>query len=162
VRSEDRALAATVVRLLSSRAETLAVAESCTGGLVGAWITTTPGASAVYWGGVIAYVDEAKVRLLGVGAATLRRHGAVSEATAREMAAGVRDVARSRWGVGVTGIAGPGGATPEKPAGTVCIAVDGPASVCRKYLFPGSRDEVRRAATREALRLLGEALDAHG
>ena len=158
----DRELATSIVRRLESAAATVAVAESCTGGLLGAWITSVPGASTVFWGGVIAYADEAKVRLLSVAPHTLRTHGAVSENTAREMAGGVRRLAGAQWGVGITGIAGPEGGTCGKPVGTVCIAVDGDAPACRTYAFGGGRDDVRREAALEALRLLDAAIDDRG
>jgi len=107
---------------------------------------------------VIAYADSAKRDLLSVSATTLASQGAVSEQAATEMAAGVRVALGAVWGLAITGIAGPGGGTPEKPVGTVCIAVAGPISLCRTWQFPGDREAVRRSAVSSALGLLLEAL----
>lgn len=102
---------------------TLAIAESCTGGLAGSLVTDVPGASDYFDRAVCTYSYEAKMRLLGVSRESLDAEGAVSEAVAREMASGVRDTAGTTWGVATTGIAGPSGGTPEKPVGTVYVAV---------------------------------------
>lgn len=120
---QDEQLNAIVVRLLTERNETLTLAESCTGGHIADRITDVPGASAVFLGGVVAYSNEAKQSLLGVRAETLAQHGAVSEAAAREMAEGARAKFHSQYALAVTGIAGPAGGTPEKPVGTVFIAL---------------------------------------
>ena len=114
---------AAVVATLKEKGLTLACAESCTGGLVGKRITDVSGASEVFLGGCITYANEVKVKLLGVKEETLRRYGAVSEQTAREMAAGVRRALGADIGVSVTGIAGPGGGTKEKPVGTVFVGI---------------------------------------
>ena len=106
--------------------ETLAVAESCTGGMVGAALTSVPGSSAAFLGGTIAYANEIKERALGVPHELLVAHGAVSEEVARAMAEGVRERFGADWGVSTTGIAGPGGGTEEKPVGTVCVGLAGP------------------------------------
>lgn len=139
---------------LGERGQTLAVAESCTGGLLGGMLTSVAGASEVFWGGVISYDDAAKRRLLGVPADTLERAGAVSRETAEAMAAGVAGIAPTTWGVAVTGIAGPGGGSGEKPVGLVWIAVHGPAPACERFLFEGDRAAVRESAVAAAMRLL--------
>jgi len=154
-------LAALVLDQARARGVRLAVAESCTGGLVGARLTEVPGSSEVFVGGVIAYDNALKVDLLGVPASLLAEHGAVSEPAARAMAEG----AARRFGVAaaisVTGIAGPGGGTPEKPVGTVWIGCwyNGTAET-RRSVFPGSRLEVRARATQAALFLLYRRLSA--
>ena len=150
--------AASVLRKLQSTGATLAVAESCTGGWMGKVITSIPGASVSFWGGVIAYDDEAKLKLLSVSPDTLSADGAVSERTAREMAAGVVEVSGATWGVGITGLAGPDGGTADKPVGTVCVAISGPFHLCRTYRFSGDRRSIRRQAVDGALQLLDEAL----
>jgi nicotinamide-nucleotide amidase len=120
---DDDEMEAVVVRLLTQRKRTLALAESCTGGNLAHRLTNVPGASAVFLGGVVSYANSAKETLLGVRAETLRQHGAVSEAVAREMAAGARARFGSDFALAVTGIAGPAGGTVEKPVGTVFIAL---------------------------------------
>jgi len=152
-------LAAVVLDLLRSRGMKIAVAESCTGGMLGARITAIAGSSDVMLGGVIAYADEVKESHLGVSAGTLRVHGAVSEETAREMAAGVCARFGAEVGVGITGIAGPAGGTPEKPVGTVCIAVStGGAIRSTKVQMIGDRDEIRRRSAQAALNMVRRAL----
>lgn len=153
VYGEDGAdLAAIVLDALRSRRWTIAVGESCTGGMLGMRLTATPRASDVVLGGIIAYDNAVKVRHLGVQQATLASEGAVSDAVAREMASGARAATGATVGVGITGIAGPGGATPEKPVGMVSIAVDADGAVeARTANFVGDRDEVRRRATQAAL-----------
>jgi PncC family amidohydrolase len=145
---------------LSQRQWTLASAESCTGGLIGHLITEIPGSSAYYLGGVVAYSNAVKARQLGVAEATLAAEGAVSEATAREMAQGVRERLRSSVGVATTGIAGPGGGTAAKPVGLVYICVATPAtSICRRYVFAGDRHTIKQQTALHALELLLAALD---
>ena len=121
--TEDDELHAVVVRLLTQRKETLALAESCTGGFVANRITDVPGASAVFRCGFVTYSNEAKQSLLGVRAATLEQHGAVSKAVAQEMAEGARARSGADHALAITGIAGPDGGTPDKPVGTVFIAL---------------------------------------
>ncbi len=152
-------LAAVVLELCRQRKLTIGLAESCTGGLLGARLTNVAGSSDVVMGGVIAYANEVKLRLLGVREETLRAHGAVSEETVREMAAGARAVARTNIGMAITGVAGPGGGTPEKPVGTVWIAVDVDGTVQTRLLrLWGDRDEVRQRAAQWTLELLRKVL----
>jgi PncC family amidohydrolase len=152
-----------VVRLLRRAGRRVAVAESCTGGLLGGRFTDVAGASATFMGGVIAYDNAVKERDLGVPAALLAGHGAVSEAVACAMADGVRRRFGTDYGIAVTGIAGPGGGTAEKPVGTVWFAVAGPEGVHgHKSVFPGSRYEIRARAVQTALYLLLRDLRASG
>jgi nicotinamide-nucleotide amidase len=150
-----------VLSRLGARGETLAVAESCTGGGLGSILTSAPGASSSFIGGVIAYSDSVKVALLGVAATTLAVHGAVSEPCAREMATGVRDRLGADWGVSITGIAGPDGGGPEKPVGTVWIGLSGPGVHSgESFRFPGDREQIRSAAARTALHLLSRSVES--
>jgi nicotinamide-nucleotide amidase len=119
----DEGMEETVGRLLRERGLTLAIAESCTGGRIGDRLTDVPGSSEYFLLGVATYANEAKVRVLGVSDRTIAEHGAVSPQTAEEMAAGVRKLAGADLGIATTGIAGPGGGTPDKPVGTLCIGL---------------------------------------
>jgi nicotinamide-nucleotide amidase len=152
---EETSLAATVLDILKARGKTLAVAESCTGGMVGARLTAVPGASAVFVGGVVGYDDGVKREQLGVPSEVLEQHGAVSEESARAMAAGAARVFKTSCAVAVTGVAGPGGGTPDKPVGTVWLAVlvDGNTTAVRRT-FPGSREEIRGRSAQTVLDLL--------
>jgi nicotinamide-nucleotide amidase len=123
---DDDSLASVVLELLRRRGQTLAVAESCTGGGIGAALAAVPGASEVFLGGVIAYANAVKQGLLGVPAELLAAHGAVSDPVARAMAEGARRATGAHWAMAVTGIAGPGGGSADKPVGLVHIAVAGP------------------------------------
>jgi nicotinamide-nucleotide amidase len=162
----EQALEDVVGVRLRNAGRTLAVAESCSGGLLAERITSVPGASDYFLGGVVAYANEAKAKLLGVPEALLAEHGAVSEAVARAMATGVRERFGADFGVATTGISGPGGGTPEKPVGTVWIAVDQQGSVrAESFLFPFERERHRQVTSQVALdwirrALLGEALVA--
>ena len=146
-------------RLRALRA-TIATAESCTGGLLMSRLTDVPGSSDYVTHGVIVYSNEAKVELLGVPEPLLEQHGAVSEPVASAMARGVRARLGSDVGVGVSGIAGPGGGTEDKPVGTVTIAVDGPREThqVRTWQFPGDRQYIKRQATQAALDLVRRAI----
>ena len=148
-------LAAVVLQLCDSRGLHIAVAESCTGGLLGARLTAIAGSSSVVNGGVISYSNEVKEKLLGVATETLARHGAVSEPVAVEMAAGARTRVGANIGIAITGIAGPGGGTPEKPVGLVWIAVDIDGTVrTHGSRLIGDRGEIRMRATQAALDLV--------
>jgi PncC family amidohydrolase len=146
--------------LLASMGKTLSTAESCTGGLIGGALTAIPGSSEVYMGGIVSYSNEAKTDLLGVDPETIRRFGAVSEQTASEMAAGAQKAFGTDAAIAVTGIAGPGGATPEKPVGLVYIAVaDGPRTVVCRNVFEGGRDSVREQTVSTACEVMRELLE---
>ena len=148
-----------VLELLRTRGLTLATAESCTGGLVGARLTDVPGSSDVFLGGAIVYSDAAKEEQLGVSAATLAAHGAVSAEVAAELARGARERFRADVAVAVTGIAGPGGGTPEKPVGLVFVHAAGPMGERAVRLdFPGDRETIRGRATVSALQLVRRLL----
>jgi nicotinamide-nucleotide amidase len=148
-----------VVEHLAARRETLSTAESCTGGLLGAAITDVPGASSVFHGGVVCYSNRAKESMVGVPAPLIVEHGAVSEPVARALASGVRERFGTDYGIGVTGIAGPGGGTPEKPVGLVHWAVAGPGGVeHRQRVFGGGRAAVRAWSDNAALDLMRRTL----
>lgn len=153
-------LAAQVVHALAAQNAWLVTAESCTGGLIGHLLTDTPGASAIYKGGVIAYANDVKERILGVRGDTLEKEGAVSESTAQQMVAGACGLMGAAWGIAVTGIAGPGGGTVEKPVGLVYIAVQSPAgprvSHCR---FEGNRAQIKRATAEKSFKFLLEVFN---
>ncbi len=148
-----------VVARLAARGERVATAESCTGGLLAELVTRVAGASAVFDLGVVAYANAAKERFVGVSAALLAAHGAVSEPVARALAEGARRAGGAAWGLGVTGIAGPTGGTEEKPVGTVHLALAGPAGTTAvQRLYRGDRERIRRQAAYEALNLLRLAM----
>lgn len=157
----ERTLPEVVLERLRRVRASLAVAESCSGGLLGAALTAVPGSSDVFWGGWMTYANAAKQRELGVAARLIVRHGAVSTPVARAMASGARRNARTTWGVGITGVAGPGGGTAAKPVGQVVIAWAGPGGLTRvgSFRFPGDRDAIRATAVRTALDGLRRMLD---
>ena len=156
---DDADLAAVVLDACRTRRTTLAVAESCTGGMLGARLTAIPGSSDVVLGGVIAYDDTVKREQLGVRAEVIEAHGAVSEPVARAMASGVRTLLHAGAAMAITGVAGPGGGTPEKPVGTVWIAVYVEGAVETRLLrLWGDRDEVRQRSAQAALELLRRTL----
>jgi nicotinamide-nucleotide amidase len=151
-------LARQIVQLLTARSQTVAVAESLTGGLVAAALTSIPGASVVVRGGIIAYATDLKAALLGVPGDLLARHGPVDPAVAAAMAAGVRVRLGASYGMSTTGVAGPGPAD-GKAQGTVFIAVDGPSGpVGSGFQLVGNRQEVRRQVVQLVLSLLVSAL----
>lgn len=156
---DDTDLAGVVLAGLRARGWRLAVAESCTGGMVGSRLTAIPGASDVFLGGVIAYADEVKTRDLGVPPSVLTSEGAVSEAVAVAMAEGAAKRFRAESAIALTGVAGPTGGTATKPVGTVVIAARVPdRSAVRTLEFPGSRLEIRARSTQAALDLLRRVL----
>lgn len=145
ISDRNEALWHTVGREFGEKGHTLAVAESCTGGMIGAALTSVPGSSAYFLGGVIAYANEIKEDVLGVNRETLEAYGAVSEQVALEMAEGARARMAADYSVAVTGIAGPGGGTPEKPVGTVWVAIASKSGTsARVFQLKGERDVIRR------------------
>lgn len=156
---DDRPVEELVLGLARDQGLTLGAAESCTGGLVAARLTSVPGASDVFRGGIVAYENDVKLAPLGVGKETLAAHGAVSAETAAAMAEGARSSLGADVAIAVTGIAGPGGGTPEKPVGLVHLCAAGPGrELARELHLPGDREAIRRRATAAALHLLRELL----
>lgn len=157
--TNGESLPALCVRLLLAQGATLAVAESCTGGMLASSIVDIPGCSACFVEGVVTYANGAKVRRLGVSEGTLATDGAVSLACAQQMAEGLRAAAGATYALATTGIAGPDGGTPEKPVGLVYVALAGPGRTeVRKLLLSGDRARIRTAATLHALDLLRRSL----
>lgn len=148
-----------VGQMLCAKGYTISCAESCTGGLLTSTLTDVPGSSTYVMGSVVSYSNDVKSRILHVAEGTLAAHGAVSPETARAMAEGVRNLMQTDVGVGITGIAGPGGGSPEKPVGLVYIAVStlGKTSV-EKNVFSGVRAEIKRAAVNKALAMVQEMI----
>jgi nicotinamide-nucleotide amidase len=155
---DDADLAAVVLDRCRELKLRLAVAESCTGGMLGERLTNIPGSSEVFLGGVIAYHNDVKQELLGVTAGDLEKYGAVSEAVALQMAAGIRERTGADVGVSVTGIAGPGGGTPEKPVGLIWVAVNAFDVKARRFHVGGDRAEIRQRAAQAALEMVRRAL----
>jgi nicotinamide-nucleotide amidase len=155
----DERLEEVVGRLLKERGATLSLAESCTGGMVSSLVTGVPGSSAYYVGGVVSYANAVKMIELGIPADMLELEGAVSRPVVEQMAVGVRGALRTTWSVATSGVAGPDGGTPDKPVGTVWMAVAGPDGVHSiKGNFPGTRDLVIRRSAMAALDLLRKSM----
>lgn len=160
-RDMRKALEVIVGELLRRHGLRLAVAESCTGGLIGHRITNIPGSSTYYMGSVTAYAYEAKVRLLGVRWETLEKYGAVSKETVLEMSRGVRKALAADIGIAVSGIAGPGGGTDEKPVGLTWIGLSAAdVDEAWRYIWDGDRLQVKEHAAEQALQLLADYLCA--
>ena len=159
----DTRIEVLVGELLRQHSLHLAVAESCTGGLIANCLTNIPGSSDYFLGGVIAYAYEAKVRLLGVAWETLEQFGAVSRETVLEMAIGVRRALAADIGLSVSGIAGPGGGTPTKPVGLVWIGLStAEVDLAWSYQWSGDRLQVKEQSVEQALRLLADFLNSNG
>jgi nicotinamide-nucleotide amidase len=160
--NDEEEIEAVVVRLMTEKKKTLALAESCTGGLIANRVTDVPGASAVLLAGIVSYSNAAKEKFLGVRFETLAEHGAVSEAVAREMAEGVREHTKADYAISVTGIAGPSGGTPGKPVGTVFIGLAGPfKTIVIKNLNPWDRETFKQVSAQQALELLRRKIAAN-
>jgi nicotinamide-nucleotide amidase len=159
----DTELAAVLLDLCRARRVRVAVAESCTGGMLGARLTAIPGSSDVFVGGVIAYANEVKLRELGVSPRELDEHGAVSEAVVRRMASGVCEKFGVELGLGISGVAGPGGGTPDKPVGLVWVAVAlGDRVEARSFQSVGDRGEVRHRGAQAAMELARRMMSGPG
>ena len=157
--TSEQSLEEVVGRQLALKQATISVAESCTGGLLSARLTSIPGSSRYFMSGMVTYSNQSKIDLAGIPPLLLDMQGAVSEEVARGLAECVREKVGTTIGVGVTGIAGPGGGTPEKPVGTVHIAVAGPGGTeHRQLMFPGNRDRIRSWTSQAALDLIRRVL----
>lgn len=158
--TSDESLAEVVVHLLRQRNETLALAESCTGGLLAHEVTNVPGASKIFRAGYIVYANEEKTRLLGVSTKSIERFGAVSEKVAIEMAQGARNASAVTHAIATTGIAGPEGGTPEKPVGTVFVAIasEKEETLCQRFFFPIDRPTFKELVAINAFDLLRRRL----
>lgn len=156
----DETLEEVVVKLLTKRNQTLATAESCTGGLIANRMTNVPGASAVFVAGYVCYANRAKTSMLDVDPKLIEAHGAVSEPVARALAERARACAGSDYALATTGIAGPTGATPEKPVGTVYVGLSwaGSETIVRKFFFPTDRETFKQLATQAAFEMLWRKL----
>jgi nicotinamide-nucleotide amidase len=155
----DETLEEVIVKLLRQRNQTLAVAESCTGGLLANRITNVPGASDVFLAGYVCYANQAKINMLNINPQLIEKHGAVSEEVARALAEHAAACAKSDYAVATTGVAGPGGGSPEKPVGTIHIALATPGeTIARKFFFPTDRETFKQIATQSALDLLRRKL----
>jgi competence/damage-inducible protein CinA-like protein len=159
--SDGKSLEEAVVKLLTEKKQTLAVAESCTGGFLAHRITNVPGASAVFLAGYVTYANDAKEEMLGVDPRLIVADGAVSESVAKAMAEGARRRANATFALATTGVAGPGGGTEEKPVGTVFVALsvaDGAATQVRQFRFPDDRPTFKELTTQAALEMLRRSL----
>jgi PncC family amidohydrolase len=147
--------------LLRKHGKTISIVESCTGGFISHRITNVPGSSNYYCCGVIVYSNQSKIDILHVSPEILKKFGAVSRQTAIEMAQGIKQVSGSDLGLAVTGIAGPGGGTPEKPVGLVyiCLASD-ESVVCKEFRFKGKREEIKFQASEAALQIIKKHVQA--
>jgi nicotinamide-nucleotide amidase len=158
----DETLEEVIVKLLVGRSQTLAVAESCTGGLLANRVTNVPGASKVFLAGYVSYANRAKINMLDVDSHLIEKHGAVSEQVALALAENARRCAGSDYALATTGIAGPGGGSPEKPVGTVYVALAGSGeAIAKKLFFPTDRETFKQIATQAALELLRRRLIVH-
>jgi competence/damage-inducible protein CinA-like protein len=158
----DESLEEVIVKLLAQRNQTLAVAESCTGGLLADRITNVPGASAVFLAGYVCYANQAKISMLNVDPQLIEKHGAVSEQVARALAEHARACSKSDYALATTGVAGPSGGSPEKPVGTVYVALAASGeTIAKKFFFPTDRETFKQIATEAALELLRRKLIAH-
>jgi len=161
---DGQTMESVVGSLLKKRGLTLSLAESCSGGLLSHRVTNVPGSSDYYLGGVVSYSNEVKCSLLGVPEKLIREKGAVSEEVAKGMAKGARKVGKAHLGIGITGIAGPGGETSDKPVGLVYIALSSDKEdVCKRFIFSGGREMIKWRASQSALNMLREylATDLH-
>ena len=158
--ASDETLAAVLVRLLSEREQTLALAESCTGGFLADQITNVPGASKVFVAGCVTYSNEEKIRTLGVSRESIEKSGAVSEHVATEMAEGLRIRTGATHGIATTGIAGPGGGSEEKPVGTAFLGLssENQPVQCEKFFFPSDRETFKQLVAQRAFDLLRKRL----
>ena len=156
----DETLAAVLVRLLSERKQSVAIAESCTGGFLANEITNVPGASKVFVAGCVTYSNEEKIRTLDVSRESIEKFGAVSDQVATEMAEGVRERTGATYAIATTGIAGPSGGSAEKPVGTVLIALssENQPTRCEKFFFPSDRETFKQLVAQRAFDLLRRAL----
>jgi nicotinamide-nucleotide amidase len=160
--SDDQTMEAVVGELLKERKMTLSVAESCTGGLIGHRITSIPGSSLYFDRGATVYSNKSKVEMLGVRQETIDRYGAVSDQTVREMAKGIKRIAKTDIGLAVTGIAGPLGGTEDKPVGTVYIGLSVDDNIfSSQYRFSGERDKVKLNTSEMALDWVRRYLNGH-
>jgi nicotinamide-nucleotide amidase len=155
----DETLEEVVIKLLVQRNQTVAAAESCTGGLLANRITNVPGASAVFLAGYVCYANQAKIDMLDVDPQLIEKHGAVSEQVARALAEDARACARSDYALATTGVAGPSGGSPEKPVGTVYVALaESGKTIAKKFFFPTDRETFKQIVTQAALELLRRRL----